>query len=284
MNKPNDIEIFENPLATYWLDKDGILNMVAKPTIRTAESSRSFFQDIKKLLGGKKVYCISDFTSVKEITEEARDYYKNEGPALFNAVAIISQSEFSRMVAMVLSLLFNPAVPTKVFSNEPEARAWLKELRATGETIIPPSAAGRKIKGKLVLVDDDPSEEIFLKFALEKGKWNVDLKFFSDPKKALEYLKETDDEIFLVISDINMPGMNGFDFKKEIDANRELSKKAIPFIFASNSASQKDIALAYDNRVHGYFQKPVGIDEATNMLDKIFNYWLICRHPYKQNY
>jgi hypothetical protein len=76
LNKPNDIEIFEDPLATFWFDKNGILNITTKPVTRTLENTRVLILKIKNLLGGKKVYTISDLTPIKEITEEARIYYK----------------------------------------------------------------------------------------------------------------------------------------------------------------------------------------------------------------
>jgi CheY-like chemotaxis protein len=283
MIKPTDAEIFEDSLATYWLDMDGILNFDVKSTPRTLESSKSLIQSLTKMLGAKKVYCITDLTSAGEIPEESRAYYQKEVPALFKAVAYITQGELSRMVATVYSLIFNPSIPTKIFNNESDARAWLKALQEKGVPIIPENIE-KKVKGKLLLVDDDPSEEKIIKYALEEGHWNVSIKYFQQPKKALDYLRETKDEIFLIISDINMPGMNGFDFKKAIDADTELARKSIPFIFSSNSAKKEDIVQAYDNRVQGYFQKPADLTEATELLDKIFDYWLVSRHPHKESY
>jgi CheY-like chemotaxis protein len=281
---PDETEKFENPLVTYWFDKDGIFHIVAKPVARTIETSKALIQDLKKALGGKKAYCITDLTSVKEIPEESRKYYQKEVPSLFNAVGYVTHSELSRMVATVFSLIFNPAIPTRIFNNESDAKTWLTDLKKKGVTIIPPQNIEKKVKGKLLLVDDDASEEMIIKFALEEGKWNVSIKFFTQPQKAIEYLKETKDQIFLIISDINMPGMDGFDFKRAIDEDIELSKKCIPFIFASNSARKEDIVHAYDNRVQGYFKKPADIMEATELLSKIFNYWLVNKHPQKENY
>jgi CheY-like chemotaxis protein len=284
MNKPNDTEIFEDELATFWFDKDDILYIITKTITRTLEKSKSLIQNIKKTLGGKKAYCITDLTSAKEIPEESRAYYKKEVPSMFNAIAYVTQTELSRMVAAVYSLIFNPSVPTRIFSNESDARNWLKEMQSKGKLIIPLTAKEKKVKGKLLLVDDNPTEEMFMKVALKEGNWDISIVFFSGPKKALEYLRETKDEIFLIISDINMPGMNGFDFKKAIDEDKNLVRKSLPFVFLSNSARKEDIVEAYDNQVQGYFQKPTDFGEATALLDKIFNYWLVSRHPHKDNY
>lgn len=281
MNRPNDAEIFETPLAFYWLDKDGICNIETKPAPRTLENSKASMESFKKTFGGKKVYCIADLTYIKEVPEESRVYYQKETPTIFNAIAYVTQSELSRMVATVFSLIFNPLIPTKIFSNEADARAWLKDLKEKGASKISPTTDEKKVKGKLLLVDDNPAEEIIMNGAIKEGNWDISLVFFSKPKKALEYLKESNDEIFLIISDINMPGMNGFDFKKAIDADEDLARKSIPFIFFSNSVRKEDVIQAYDNRIQGYFQKPPGLTEAIALLDKIFNYWLISNHPAK---
>lgn len=281
MNKPDNIEIFEHPLATYWLDENGIMHIVTNPVVRTLEKSQSLIQDLKKVIGDKKVYCITDLTTINEIPKESRDFYKKEVPEMFLAVAYITQSEFSRMVAAVFSLIFNPIIPTKIFNNQSEAINWLNDLQAEGEKIIPTGPSGKKVKGKLLYVDDSVEEELIMKFALKNGDWDVEMIFYSDPKKALEFLKKTNDEIFLIISDINMPGMDGFDFKKAIDGDEELTNKSIPFIFFSNSCRKEDIVEAYDNKVQGYFQKPVDFKDASTLLGKIFNYWLVNRHPHR---
>jgi CheY-like chemotaxis protein len=284
MNTRGDVAISEHPLANYWLDENDILHIETKPVARTLESSKSLIQSLKKILGGRKVYCLTDLTSAKEIPEESRTYYEKEVPTLFKAVAYVTQSELSRMVATIFSLIFNPSVPTKIFNTELDAEAWLKDLQARGEPVLPTTSQEKKVEGKLLLVDDDPSEELIMKEAIEDGNWHVSINFYNEPEKALEYLKETHDEIFLIISDINMPGMDGFAFKKAIDANHDLSKKSIPFIFFSNSARKEDIVKAYDSRVQGYFQKPGDFKEATALFDKIFNYWLVSRHPHNNNY
>lgn len=89
-----------------------------------------------------------------------------------------------------------------------------------------------QLKGKIILVDDDNYEQEFLVSALQKRGWDSKVEYFRDANESLDHLKENKDEMFLVISDMNMLGMNGMDFKKAIDNDVELRKKSIPFIFA----------------------------------------------------
>ena len=138
-----------------------------------------------------------------------------------------------------------------------------------------------KLKGKIILVDDDGYEKDFLIAALRKRGWDANVEYFSDAHDALEHLKQNDDEIFLVISDMNMPKMSGMDFKKAMDSNVQLREKSIPFIFASSASSKSEITEAYDYRVQGYFRKPFTTEEQADMLDIIIKYWIISNHPNK---
>jgi CheY-like chemotaxis protein len=137
----------------------------------------------------------------------------------------------------------------------------------------------KTINGKIILVDDSKYEKELLELALHKKNWDVKVDFFLSGEDALKYLKKTEDEIFLIISDMNMPKMTGLEFKKIIDNDETLSKKAIPFIFASTSDTKEQVRNAYKYRVQGYFQKPLTIDEQAEMLDIIIKYWIICKHP-----
>ena len=137
----------------------------------------------------------------------------------------------------------------------------------------------KKIPGKIVLVDDQEYERTLLEEALLDKQWDTTIEYFPKAEEALEYLRKTDDKIFLIISDIDMPVMDGLEFKKTLDQDRELSRKAIPFIFASTAATQERVTEAYSYRVQGYFQKPKKVGPQADMLDTIIQYWIINQHP-----
>ncbi len=137
----------------------------------------------------------------------------------------------------------------------------------------------KKISGKILLIDDEKYEKELLKLALHKKNWDVDLEYFMDPQIAIEYLQKTKDEIFLIISDMNMPKITGLEFKKALDNDEVLRNKTIPFIFSSTSEEKDQVAAAYEYRVQGYFKKPNTLDKQAEMLDIIIKYWIICKHP-----
>lgn len=141
-----------------------------------------------------------------------------------------------------------------------------------------------KVDGKIVLVDDEKIEKDFLVVALQQKHWDIQIEYFQSVLDALEYLKRTPDDIFLIISDMNMPVLNGMDFKKRIDDDEQLRKKSIPFIFASTHATKDQITEAYDYRVQGYFKKSSSLSEQADMLDTIIQYWIISSHPNRDKF
>jgi CheY-like chemotaxis protein len=140
-----------------------------------------------------------------------------------------------------------------------------------------------KIDGKIILVDDQKYENDLIQLALYEKEWDVEVEYFMNPKEALKYFKHTKDKIFLVISDMHMPQMSGLDLKKAIDIDPVASRKSIPFIFFSTSASNAEVTQAYSYRVQGYFKKPLHVKEQAAQLDIIINYWIIARHPNKDS-
>lgn len=103
------------------------------------------------------------------------------------------------------------------------------------------------------------------------------MEYFNNPEDAFEYLSKTEDEIFLIISDMKMPKLSGMELKKIIDNDKILAKKAIPFIFTTNAATEEEITEAHIYRVQGYFKKADTIDEQAEMLDSIIKYWINSR-------
>lgn len=140
----------------------------------------------------------------------------------------------------------------------------------------------KKVKGKIVLIDDQKYEKNFLQESLIDLDWEIEIEYFQRAQLALDHLKENADDIFLIISDMNMPEMTGMQFKKTIDEDIFLRQKSIPFIFATSEIAEEQVKQAYEYRVQGYFQKPLTIEEQANMINRIVEYWKDCIHPNKK--
>ena len=70
------------------------------------------------------------------------------------------------------------------------------------------------VEGKILLVDNEP--DIIDIYPHELRKQGLDVYGFTDPAVALEEFRLSHDEYILVVSDIRMPKMNGFEFIRSI--------------------------------------------------------------------
>ena len=130
-----------------------------------------------------------------------------------------------------------------------------------------------------IIVEDDMDDCEFIQSALnELGLKNEQL-FFQNGQQALKYLQSDTQSPAIILCDINMPIMNGFELKMRINQEDKLRKQSIPFIFLSTSASVKDINTAFEMMVQGYFKKPSSFKELIELLQMIVNYWTKCEHP-----
>ena len=136
------------------------------------------------------------------------------------------------------------------------------------------------ISGPIVLIEDDQDDiDIFDEVLKELGITNRLIKF-TNPSDAYHFLDNNEEQPFLIICDVNLPKMSGLEFKTKLDANENLRKKSIPFIFYSTSAEKKYVLEAYIQlTVQGYFRKPTLYSEIKNQIRTIFEYWKICQHP-----
>lgn len=74
----------------------------------------------------------------------------------------------------------------------------------------------------------------------------------------LEELFQTENEIKCIVSDWNMPEMNGLDLLKKVRADDRFKK--LPFFMLTSETDKKDILLAIENGVTNYVVKPATYD------------------------
>ncbi len=125
----------------------------------------------------------------------------------------------------------------------------------------------------------EEGDQVILGEIFKDLNYENELIFFGDSVMALEYLTDTDIEPFLVLSDINMPKLNGLELREKIHNNEDLRLKSIPYLFFSTSAEQKHVIDAYSRSIQGFFVKPNNYDKLKAMLVKIVEYWQECESP-----
>ena len=134
-------------------------------------------------------------------------------------------------------------------------------------------------RGPIIIIEDDMDDQFILADIFNELNYKNELIFFGDSLQALEYLTATEIEPFLVLSDINMPKLNGLELREKIHNNEDLRLKSIPYLFFSTSAEQQHVIDAYSRSIQGFFVKPNSYEKLKKVIVKIVEYWQECESP-----
>jgi CheY-like chemotaxis protein len=131
----------------------------------------------------------------------------------------------------------------------------------------------------ILLAEDDPGDQELTRRALAQGGLPIDLRIVSDGEEALDYLfrrgpygeagaAPVPD---LILLDLNMPRKNGREVLQVLKRSPELCR--IPVVVLTTSQQEADILATYDLGCNSYVQKPVELDQFTEVVRQMGHYW-----------
>lgn len=130
----------------------------------------------------------------------------------------------------------------------------------------------------ILLIDDDSTDALLFKRAIEHLKLAHPLVHSSNCQEALEYLMNTDNaRPWIVLTDLNTPQMNGIEFLKALKDNESL--KQIVVIVLSGSGDRGDITECFRGGAAGYMVKPSDHEQLIDMVKTIHAYWTLSESP-----
>ncbi|PQJ08949.1 response regulator [Flavipsychrobacter stenotrophus] len=133
--------------------------------------------------------------------------------------------------------------------------------------------------GPIIVIEDDIDDQQLLIEIFDKLQYKNEIVYFTDGNAALEFLNKTEIHPFLILSDVNMPRINGFELRSKIFTNEQLQTKCIPYLFFTTATTKKAVLDAYALSVQGFFVKPNSIDGLESTIRKIVEYWQECIAP-----
>lgn len=123
---PSDRQIFEGQIATYWFD-EGILVSLSKGIKRTVENITGNVALVKQITDSKPVPLLIYLSNSPVPDATTRKLSTEMLPVIYSAMAMISKPGLSKFIMNILFNLKPPPIPMKSFTNDKEAKAWLKQ-------------------------------------------------------------------------------------------------------------------------------------------------------------
>ena len=129
----------------------------------------------------------------------------------------------------------------------------------------------------VLLVDDDDDDVRFIKKAIQSTVPQAKVLRAKDGLEAMTMLRQQapfdqSPRPTLVLLDLNMPKMNGFEVLQAIKSEPDL--ETIPVVILSTSDDDHDIAKCYALRANCYVTKPAQLREFRDVVSAIGNFWL----------
>jgi two-component system response regulator len=129
---------------------------------------------------------------------------------------------------------------------------------------------------EILMAEDSPTDQAITQEAVTQSKLCNRLHIVDNGEQALAFLKKegvytgapTPD---LILLDLDMPRMNGFEVLEQLRANPEWEH--IPVVILTASSAQADVVNAHELKANCYLVKPVDFDRFTQVVKSIEEFW-----------
>lgn len=143
--------------------------------------------------------------------------------------------------------------------------------------LFPRFAVGRQYR--VLLIEDDGNDVELIQRAFQEFDGVMSLNVAYNGQEAIKHLSSAAGESAppdLIVCDINMPIMDGFDFLRWL---KKSPQRRTPVVMLSSSLVDRDVARAYDLGAAGYLVKPPAFDELKDRLKALMNFWTVNQPP-----
>ena len=138
--------------------------------------------------------------------------------------------------------------------------------------------------GRILLVEDDPSDVELTLTALEDYKLANEVVVARDGQQALDYLRcqgeyksRPRENPAVLLLDLKLPKVDGLEVLRQIREDQRT--KLLPVVILTSSKEESDLLRGYELRANSYIRKPVDFARFVEAVREIGMYWLVLNEP-----
>lgn len=124
----------------------------------------------------------------------------------------------------------------------------------------------------IFVAEDDEDDQFLLQTAFESTGVVCDLVFFTNGEELINQLAIADHRPTLVLLDLNMPIMDGFQTLSHL-RNQE-AYRTMPVLVLTTSSQREDVTRAYSLGANSFITKPHQYADLTRTVQQLQQFWL----------
>jgi CheY-like chemotaxis protein len=133
----------------------------------------------------------------------------------------------------------------------------------------------------ILLVEDDPDDELLTLRALKKNRILNEVKVTRDGVEALDYLfgrgdyagRDTGALPQVVLLDLRLPRLDGLEVLRQLRADERTC--LLPIVVLTSSDEERDIVESYRLGANSYVRKPIDFSQFSEAVRQLGLYWLV---------
>jgi two-component system response regulator len=125
----------------------------------------------------------------------------------------------------------------------------------------------------ILLVEDDADDQALTTRALAQSRISDPLLVAGDGFEALEILERAEEPPAVVLLDLKLPRLGGFEFLQRLRANERW--RLLPVVILTSSGEEQDLVRSYRFGANSYVRKPVDFALFAEAVRQLSAYWLV---------
>jgi len=139
----------------------------------------------------------------------------------------------------------------------------------------------------ILLVEDDPGHALLIKKNLRRGGVTEEIIVLDDGQKAVDYLFKQGEyaadehpKPLLVLLDLNLPVLSGYQVLKIIKSDERTKK--IPVVVLTTTDNPHEVARCYELGCNMYVTKPIEYEQFSDTIQRLSTFLAIVKTPSKE--